>query len=140
MCIAQNRTRDFVAVMQLLELIDELLTQLQSTLDDDALDTRLLTCRIISQLLTHVGREVDQDRLHRFYPELLKRLDDSSNDVRLAAAHMFSVYMQCFHEDFNVVLYRAHIDAIYQGLLIHLDDHDSDIQLALLGELPLCQF
>jgi len=116
-----------------MDVVEDLLTQLQSTLDDDVTDTRLLSCRLLRQLFTRVGRDIDRDRLHEFYPCLLKSLDDCSDDVRLAASHTFSAYMHCFHGDYDAVMYRAHIEAIYHGLLLHLDDQHSDIQLSVLG-------
>jgi dynein assembly factor 5 len=120
---------------QLLDVMEELLTQLRSTLEDDNRDTRLLSCRILIHLFTTVGRRLDQDRLHNIYPDLLKRLDDGSDDVRVAAAGAFSAYLACFGEQYNVALYRAHLEAIYAGLLIHLDDPDSGIQTAVLETL-----
>lgn len=120
-------------------MLQDLLTQLQSTLDDDLRDTRLLSCRLLRQLLTQIGRSVDRDYLHQFYPCLLKRLDDSSDDVRLAASQAFSVYMQCFSADYDVAMYRAHLEAIYQGLLVHLDDQNPAIQLSVLGK-PLLAY
>ena len=111
------------------------MTQLQTSLDDDLSDTRLLSCRVLGQLFTHAGRDVDQHRLHAVYPHLLKRLDDSSDDVRLAAADTFSAYLHCFHDNYDATLYRAHLDAIYHGLLVHLDDQHSNIQRSILGSL-----
>jgi len=129
-------------------VIEGLLTQLLSTLEDDLSDTRLLSCRVLRQLFLHHSGAVDQssgdpgdhvsgldqDRLHRIYPDLLRRLDDGCNDVRIAAAQTFAEYMKCFnHRNYNVVLYRAHIEAVYHGLLVHLDDQDAEIQLSVLG-------
>ena len=121
-------------MVQLLYVVEDILTQLQSTLDDDTTDTRLLSCRLLRQLFAVLGHHIDQDRLHNLYPCLLKRLDDVSDDVRVAASHVFSAYMSCFHDNYDVVMYRAHIEAIYQGLLVHLDDHQPHIQLSVLGQ------
>jgi len=115
-------------------VVEDLLTQLLSTLEDDVPDTRLLSCRVLRQLFNRAGRDIHQDRLHNIYPSLLKRLDDSSDDVRLAASSTFAEYMRCFRDNYDVILYRAHIDAIYHGLLVHLDDHDVNIQLSVLGQ------
>ena len=59
-----------------------MLTQLLSLIEDDALDTRLITCRVIMHLLNTVGTSMDQHRLYNMYPQLLKRLDDSNDNVR----------------------------------------------------------
>lgn len=114
--------------------MEELLTQLRSTLEDDDRDSRLLSCRILLHMFTTVGRQLDQDRLHNVYPDLLKRLDDSVDDIRIAAAQAFTAYMDCFRDNYDVILYQAHIEAIYSGLLIHLDDSNSSIQQAVYGK------
>jgi len=121
-------------------VVQDLLTQLQSTLDDDLSDTRLLSCRLLRQLLTQIGRSIDRDVLHQLYPCLLKRLDDGSDDVRLAASQTFAAYMQCFSGDYDVAMYCAHLDAIYHGLLVHLDDQNPAIQLSVLGKPLLSLF
>ena len=113
--------------------MEDLLTQLRSTLEDDSKDTRLISCRVLLHLFTVVGRLLDQDRLHNVYPDLLKRLDDSSDDIRVAATQTFSAYIDCFQDNYDAILYRAHIEAIYSGLLIHLDDPDRSIQQAVAG-------
>ena len=68
------------------------------------------------------------------FPDLLKRLDESSDDVRIACCQTFEAYLSCFH-DYQPGLYRAHYEAIYRGLLIHLDDPERSIQEAVLGVL-----
>lgn len=60
-------------------------------------------------------------------------MDDSKDEVRIAAAKAFQAYFECF-EDFQVSLYRAHLEAIYKGLLVHLDDQQVNIQEAVLGQ------
>ena len=109
------------------------MTQLRSTLEDDNMSTRLVTCRVMTRILATVGASLDDHRLHNMYPELLKRLDDSNDDVRVAVTDTWLAYLGCFQKDYKVDLYRAHLEAIYKGLLIHLDDPDTRIQDAVLG-------
>ena len=42
-----------------------------------------------------------------------------------------------FQENYNVSLYSAHLEALYKGLLIHLDDPETRIQEAVLGNSDL---
>ena len=67
------------------------MTHLRGTLEDDNASTRLVSCRILTKIFDTVGRSLDQDRLHNMYPDLLKRLDDSSNDNRVAMCQTFQV-------------------------------------------------
>ena len=122
-----------ISSQQLLQVMEDLLTQLRSCLEDDNVSTRLVTCRAIMHIFNTVGPALDRDRLHNMYPDLLKRLDDASDDVRVATCKTFVTYFDCFGEDYEASLYRAHLEAIYKGLLVHLDDPDSRIQEAVLG-------
>ncbi|ELU05823.1 hypothetical protein CAPTEDRAFT_167239 [Capitella teleta] len=123
------------ADQQLMEVLDDLCKQLRSNLDDDKADTRLLSCRVLSHLLTALSTRLDQHFLHNLYPDLLKRLDDSSDNIRRAMCATLMDYFDCFESGFNVNLYRAHLEEMYKGLMVHLDDPDSSIQDAVLDVL-----
>ena len=124
----------FVCAFQLSEVQEDLLTQLRSVIEDDNKQTRLIACRVMTRVFNLAGNSLDHDRLHNMYPDLLKRMDDSSDDVRIAVAVTFQAYFDCFENDYNVGLYRAHLEAIYKGLLVHLDDPEPRIQEAVLGK------
>ena len=119
----------------MLSLAEELVVQLRSCLEDDNKGTRLVTCHVLSQIFRVVGDDLEKDtHLYNMYPDLLKRLDDAGDDVRIAAAETFSAYFGCLRPQYDVGLYRAHLEEIYKGLLIHLDDPNETIQLAILGK------
>ena len=102
---------------------ENLTKQLLSCIDDDVCATRLISCNCLNFLLTVGGQECfDVDQLHALYTDLLKRLDDSSDELRLAVTQTFLTYFTLFPKDYNVQLYKAHLQALYRGLLIHLDD------------------
>ncbi|XP_062607964.1 dynein axonemal assembly factor 5-like [Saccostrea cucullata] len=116
-------------------VVEDLLTQMITTLDDDNKSTRLICCRVMTRLFDLMGAELGQDRLHNMYPDLLKRLDDSSDEVRVTVSKTFLAYFDCFENGYDVTLYRAHLEAIYKGLLVHLDDPEQKIQEAILEVL-----
>lgn len=116
-------------------VVEDLLTQMFTTMDDDNKSTRLICCRVMTRLFDLIGMELGQDRLHNMYPDLLKRLDDSSDEVRITVSKTFLAYFDCFENGYDVILYRAHLEAIYKGLLVHLDDPEQKIQEAILGKL-----
>merc|ERR1712110_140306 len=69
------------------------------------------------------------DRLHSLYPELLKRLDDSSDAIRMTVLQTWLAYAKCISaKTYDVDLYRAHMDHCIKGMIIHLDDQDEAIQ------------
>lgn len=119
---------------QLLSVTDELLTQMRSTLDDDGRETRLVSCQVLSRIFDLVGDRLHEDhRLYNLYPDLLKRLDDSSDDVRIEATKTFASYFRCLCKKFEVATYSGHLEAIFKGLLLHLDDTQEEVQGAILG-------
>lgn len=112
-------------------LKDSFLPQVVSCLDDDNPSTRLVSCKVL-QLFLMKKPVLQMDRLHSLYGELLKRLDDSSDEVRVAITKTLSAYISAFPDGYDTGLYSAHIESIYRGLLIHLDDPSSEIQEAVL--------
>lgn len=106
-----------------------------ATLDDENKLTRQYTCKILNILL--INHRIELDQLHKMYIEMLKRLDDNSEDIRVATIDMFNAYFQNIiinHlNNYDKILYQAHLEAIYQGLLIHLDDPNPAIQESILG-------
>ena len=81
-------------------VVEDLLTQMLSTLEDDNKSTRVASCRVLAQLFSSYGDLLDQDRLHNVYPKLLKRLDDSSDDIRVEVTCTFSAYFAGFKVHF----------------------------------------
>ncbi|PVD38342.1 hypothetical protein C0Q70_00954 [Pomacea canaliculata] len=114
---------------------EELITQMITTMDDDNKSTRLISCRVLTRTFDTMGNALDQDRLHNLYPELLKRLDDSSDEIRMMVTRTFLAYFDCFQNKYDVGLYRAHLEALYKGLLVHLDDPEEKIQEGVLEVL-----
>ncbi|KAK6170739.1 hypothetical protein SNE40_019054 [Patella caerulea] len=116
-------------------IVENLLTQVITLMEDDNKSTRLIACRVLTRLFELMGGTLNQDRLHNIYPELLKRLDDSSDEIRVVVAKTFLAYFDCFGEGYDPDLYKAHLEAIFKGLLVHLDDSEKKIQEAILEVL-----
>lgn len=66
--------------------------------------------------------------------ELLKRLDDSSEEVRSVALQALGLWLSSLTEEYNPEWCRAHLQLLFQQLLLHLDDPDSSVQEQVLGE------
>lgn len=70
-----------------------------------------------------------------FFLEILKRLDDVSHDVRLAAAETLTSWFKCIGDGDGKSVLKSNIEFLYRELLIHLDDPDQNIQQAVLGKI-----
>lgn len=134
-CLWALLQSEMLSVDELLGMMSVLLPQINNLLEDDSRTTRLVSCRVLQHILTICGTSLHPDCLHTMYMDLLKRLDDSSDEVRLAVAKTFVTYFSCFPKEYDIGLYRAHLEALYRGLLVHMDDPDSAIQQAVLDVL-----
>jgi dynein assembly factor 5 len=126
------------------ETVDAILKQMLSTLDDENKLTRVYTCKILNIILINNNNKLTLDQLHKMYTEMIKRLDDNSEEIRLLMIDAFKSYFQnikTHHFDkYDKVLYQAHLEAIYQGLIIHLDDPNPAIQENIRGIINFCVF
>ena len=64
----------------------------QSMDEDWYVETRRLGCFVMRALLTVAGGAMNDEMRRQIYPELTKRMDDSNNGVRVAAAGTITVF------------------------------------------------
>ncbi|CAK8696019.1 unnamed protein product [Clavelina lepadiformis] len=127
---------ELVSTEKACQVFPVLLPQLIVTLDDDVKSTRLTTTKVLTRLFHTCGRELDLDQiLHKIYMELLKRMDDASDEIRIAVTKAWLQYFKCFKPGYDEGLYKAHLECMYSGLLVHMDDPETDIQLAVQSVL-----
>lgn len=69
-----------------------------------------------------------------FSTELLKRLDDGSEEVRSAALVALKLWLSSLTKEYDPKFYAAHLQFLFQQLLLFLDDPDSSVQEQVLGE------
>ena len=110
-------------------LVSTLLPALTGCLSDDDATTRHLSSRAIAALLRSLGPgglSFDGSRL--LYPELLKRLDDSNDSVRIAGTAALRELPACtLSRDLVGTASEYTVDI----LLVHLDDADPSVQGAV---------
>ncbi|XP_071426812.1 dynein axonemal assembly factor 5 [Pithys albifrons albifrons] len=126
---------EMLSPKEILKVIDELMPQVIASMDEDSKITRLMACRIVDNFLKACGKQFDEDKFKNTYTEVLKRLDDASCDVRLAAAHTLANWFKCLKDSDVKSAMEGHIEFLYQELLIHLDDPDQNLQNAVLEVL-----
>ncbi|NWS51518.1 DAAF5 factor, partial [Chunga burmeisteri] len=126
---------EMLSPKEILKVKDGLMPQIIAAMDEDSKITRLMACRIVGVFLKVCGRQFDEDKFTNTYTEVLKRLDDASCDVRLAAAHTLTNWFKCLKDSDMKSAMENHIEFLYQELLIHLDDPDQNTQNAVLEVL-----
>ncbi|XP_016068440.1 PREDICTED: dynein assembly factor 5, axonemal [Miniopterus natalensis] len=134
-CLWSLVSSEVLSATQVQDVREALLPQALTTLEDDSQMTRLISCRIINTFLKSSGGAMDPDKATKIYPELLKRLDDVSSEVRLAAASALVTWLECIRNDDAKSYYQSDIQYLYRELLVYLDDPDSTVQDAVLEVL-----
>ncbi|KAI8893080.1 armadillo-type protein [Globomyces pollinis-pini] len=119
-----------------------LLPNVLSNLDDDDMETRKNCLTLFTILLKLPLWTMDQ--LKKFYPELLKRLDDANDGIRIQSTQVWKSffhslqYLQTHSDvDFAIEFSTQHHQVIIQGLLIHLDDTNSILQESVCEALKV---
>uniref|UniRef100_A0A8C4GNC1 Dynein axonemal assembly factor 5 n=1 Tax=Dicentrarchus labrax TaxID=13489 RepID=A0A8C4GNC1_DICLA len=120
---------------QLLCLEEKLSPLVLSALEEDSQMGRLLACRSLSTILKLIGTSLHPEALNKIYPELLKRLDDSSEGVRGVTLQALGLWLSSLTKDYNPELCAPHLQFLFQQLLLHLDDPDSSVQDRVLEVL-----
>jgi len=111
----------------------EVHTQVLACLDDHNETTRLVTIKVILKLLLVCGASFDVDQLHVIYPEVLKRMDDSSDQIRILTTKTLSAFFKSLPTNYDREFYRVHLEFIFRTLLVHMDDSHKDVQEAVFN-------
>ncbi len=70
---------------------------------------------------------MDYETQRKLYPELLKRLDDSNDAIRVEAAHAFDKFLQGMAPGFE----PGQMEYMVRALCVHLDDSNAQVQDAV---------
>lgn len=117
-------------------LTEPLLPLLSSLLDDDARSTREIAAKTLTRFFDMCLTRLSPDKvLHKIYMDLLKRMDDASDEIRMTVIMTWSAFFKCFSSSYDIQLNRAHLEEIYMGLLVHMDDPITDIQISVQNVL-----
>ena len=112
---------------------------LKSCLDDHEPDTKRFTCGALERvfLLLKAPRSVSDAAVQDIYPDLVKRLDDSNDNVRKSACATMRAFIDCIAPG---GLHTTAFDYTADALFIHLDDPDPEVQTLVLGILKAMMF
>lgn len=142
LCLEKLLATGHVSGEQLGRRTAEALPLFVSGLDDDNVETRRVVCNVLAFVIPRLGgQRIDHDQMRLLYPELTKRLDDASDAVRVAActpiiAMLRAVrYSASWSQAHNFD--RTNLGYFLQGLLVHLDDPNPEIQAEVQSVLEV---
>jgi len=90
-------------------------------------DNRMVAVLTAGALLSEMQSIVNAEHLREIYPDLLKRLDDSNDQIRVVVCKALVTFFQCLPPKWSNSLYEY----ILKTLFIHLDDPAPSIQDAV---------
>ncbi|GBF88618.1 hypothetical protein Rsub_01333 [Raphidocelis subcapitata] len=109
-----------------------LLPLLHQCLDEDwHPEVRLAAAAVEASLLAAVGRGLSDEQRRAVYTELLKRLDDSSNAVRVAACGAIAAFAGALPAHYC----DANSGYLAAGVVPHMDDGDAAVSAAAAAAL-----
>ncbi|CAK9015368.1 Dynein axonemal assembly factor 5 (HEAT repeat-containing protein 2) [Durusdinium trenchii] len=124
-CVHSLLRRHLVPPAVLNEVFVDLMPILKSCLDDSwSPDNRMIACLVLSCTLGDLQAEINGEQLREVYPELLKRLDDSNDKIRVAVCEALDVFFKCLPHNWSRTLFEY----ILRNLFVHLDDPNPEIQ------------
>jgi len=139
-CLSKLVVLPSLTPAQLADQCEAALPVISGCLDDDNTDTRRLGCVTIEGILRRLGpTHLTHNWVRVLYPELLKRLDDANDQVRVVACGPLSAlfaalrYSNTYSSDANFD--RTNYQYLLRGLLVHLDDPSPQIQSVVMGLL-----
>lgn len=98
---------------------------MKSCLDDDWMnELRFASVILTRKIMERIKDDIDYDIFKEIYPEMLKRLDDAQDGIRVEAAKTFELFFELLPKDWSNSLY----DYCVKNIFIHLDDSSADIQ------------
>lgn len=116
-------------------LFEQVRPTLVKLLDDDAHKTRLYCLQAIC-LIMNIGQElhyINEDNIHKTSIEVMGRLEDQNDDVRLAALEALREVWKVVPKDYELDFYYVHIEYVYKHTLLHLDDPGEKFQRHAFG-------
>ena len=109
---------------------------LLSLFEDDSYKTRLYSLQAVC-LVINIGQElsyITEEHIHKLSPEILSRLEDQHDEVRLAAIEAIREIWKVLPKDYDLSFYYVHIEYVYKNILTHLDDPREKFQSQTLGK------
>lgn len=136
-CEEENSKKFAISAEHFGWLFEQVRPVLVKLLEDDAHQTRLYTLQAMCFVI-NIGQElsyINEEHIHKTSPEIVSRLEDKNDEVRLAAIEAIREIWKVLPKDYDLSFYYVHIDYVYTNMLTHLDDPKEKFQKLILGKL-----
>jgi len=113
------------------DVLSEIIKQIVSCLDDHNETSRLVAIKVVLKLLLVGKSSIHVDCLHTLYIDIMKRMDDSSDEIRVITSKCMAAFFNALPKNYNRDLFKAHLEFIFKTLLVHLDDPSENVKIAV---------
>lgn len=90
-------------------------------------ELRFASVILTRKIMECIKKDIDHDVFKEIYEQLLKRLDDAQDGIRIEAAKAFETFFDLLPEGWSNSL----LDYTIKGIFIHLDDNNNDVREAI---------
>lgn len=105
-------------------------------MEDDAYKIRLYSLQAMC-LVFNIGQAlsyITEEHIHNISPDIVTRLEDTHDEVRLAAIEALREIWKVLPKDYDLPFYYVHIEYVYSKMLTHLDDPGQKFQQYAFGK------
>ena len=135
-CLGTMLRNDLCPKRDLLTAIQrgEILPQMGAALEEDFYaDTRSAACHALAMLLTRCGDRLTDEHRRYVYPELLKRMDDSRDEIRIQCAGVIAAFFEAMPFDYD----EMNVGYLLKGFMVHMDDPNRAVQEAVCSAVEI---
>ena len=135
-CLGTMLRNDLCPKRDLLTAIQrgEILPQIGAALEEDFYaDTRSAACHALAMLLTRCGDRLTDEHRRYVYPELLKRMDDSRDEIRIQCAGVVAAFFEAMPFDYD----ETNVGYLLKGFMVHMDDPNRAVQEAVCSAVEI---
>jgi dynein assembly factor 5, axonemal len=131
-CLIKIMEQSLIEKDKLQPMFPEIVNKMKNCLEDDwANDLRFSAVVFLKKLIGYLQDEMDREDYITIYPELLKRLDDAQDGIRIESTHALEQFFEKLPDPWSSSLYEYTIKAVF----IHLDDPSTEIQKRITSVL-----
>ena len=131
-CTIKMLDQNLIAKDKMYGSFKNLFDTLKNCIDDDwANDIRYASVILVKTLISYLHKQFEHEDWVLIYPELLKRLDDAQDGIRVETCKVFEIFFELLPDPWSNSLYEYTINNIF----VHLDDQSTLIQEAISNVL-----
>jgi hypothetical protein len=128
-CIIKLFRNNIIDTETSMTFLKDIFQVLKSTLEDDYdPELRYLSIQLTKYLLMFTKDRIGREEVLDFYPNLLKRLDDSQDANRISISEVFKLFFQINE---RVQVADSTYEYIVNTCFIHLDDSNENVRNAV---------